>query len=256
MKFRKHVPEPVQRGNPYKLVRKQHVFPHASIKRFYGASGTVTVAFIRENRIVRRLSGTNDLFCANRVWDQRAEAGFMAQIERQFQFLAERILRGDLRWWALEHRIIGAFYALWQQRAHYAANPVPPAELKGVSPWTDMTMDVKEELESKHAMYADEACRIPSRQMTGMHIQRGIDRTLHHLRDVRWFVCHAALGAGEFLVPDRPSTLHIPLSPTVGLLGNMELPFANASAIRMLNLTSVAGSSRFAFARDFTRCFV
>jgi hypothetical protein len=172
MEFRKHVPEPVQRGNPYKLVRRQHVFPHASIKRFYGTAGTVTVAFIRENRIVPRLRGTHDLFCANRVWDQRAEAGFMAQIERQFQFLAERILRGDLRWWALEHRIIGAFYALWQQRAHYGANPVPDAELKGVSPWTDMTMDAKEELESKHALYADELCRIPSRQMTSMHIQR------------------------------------------------------------------------------------
>jgi hypothetical protein len=255
MKFKKHISEQVQPGNPHKLVRKQHVFPHASIKRFYGSNGTVNVAFTHENRIVHRLHGNHDLFCANRVWDQRAESGYMAQIEREFQFLAERILQNDLTWWALGHTVIAAFYALWHQRAHYAANPIPPAELKAVSPGRGLTMDEKERLESHHALYVDEACRIPSRQMTGMRIQRAIDSTLHQLRDVKWFVCRAAAGTGEFLVPDRPSTLHIPLSPTVTLLGNMELPYADAATIRLLNLTSIAGSRRFAFARDLANCF-
>lgn len=52
MEFKKHVAEPLQPGNPYKLVRKQHVFPHASVKRFYGSNGTVAVAFTHENRTV------------------------------------------------------------------------------------------------------------------------------------------------------------------------------------------------------------
>lgn len=70
----------------------------------------------------------------------------MAQIEREFQFLTGRILQNDLTWWALGHTAIGAFYALWNQRAHYAANPVPPAELKAVSPGSSLTMDEKERL--------------------------------------------------------------------------------------------------------------
>ena len=72
--------EKTQKGNPYQLTVCQHTFPAASIARFADTTGCVEVYLIKQNKVVR-LKPDDKLFCAKRVWDQRAESGFMKEIE-------------------------------------------------------------------------------------------------------------------------------------------------------------------------------
>jgi hypothetical protein len=180
----------------------------------------------------------------------------MAQIEERFQRVAELVLHGNRRWLTLENDTVTTFYALWQHRAHYGANPVPTVLAKGVTPNTDLTKDKKERLESNHYLFIDENGMMGSRQLTGMHIQRAIDYTHLQLKAIRWYVTQAEPGAGEFLVPDNPRALFLPLSPNVALVGDMDMPRADASAVRVFNLSSITGCSRFAFARDFSQSVI
>src|SRR5207302_8582442 len=76
-----------QEGNPHRLTIRQHTFPRASIARFANSDGRVSVRHIKSERF--RVKPDHDLFCAMRVWDQRAEAGFHEKIEKPFQSLAE-----------------------------------------------------------------------------------------------------------------------------------------------------------------------
>jgi hypothetical protein len=178
----------------------------------------------------------------------------MAQIEKRFQRVADLVLYGDRRWLALENDTVTVFYALWKNRAHYGANPVPAVLAKGVMPDNGLTKDKKELLESKHYLFIDENGMMGSRQLTGMNIQRAIDYTCLQLKGMRWYVTQAEPGAGEFLVPDNPQALYVPLSPTVALLGGLDIPSADAGTVRFFNLSAIAGCTRYAFARDFSQC--
>ncbi|WP_175965804.1 hypothetical protein [Burkholderia sp. BCC0322] len=123
VKYAKHKPEPTQPGNPHQLTKNQHIFPDASITRFEHAEKGITAILLDRGQRISNLRADNKLFCANRVWDQRAESGYMVGIESEFQFLARRLIAGDLRWLAPMQPTITRFYALWEQRAHYALNP-------------------------------------------------------------------------------------------------------------------------------------
>ncbi|WOD15949.1 hypothetical protein [Paraburkholderia kirstenboschensis] len=179
----------------------------------------------------------------------------MANIEREFQFLAERILAEDLRWWTLKHAVITRFYALWELRARYSSSPVPAPRLRDVLPGALLSKDQKEILESKHYLYADDDGSFPSRQMTGLRIQFELDQRSAQLSNTQWRVCKAEAWAGEFLVPDRPTVLCIPLAPRIALVGNSDITIANADTLRFFNLIAAAGSDKFIFARDFSLCF-
>jgi hypothetical protein len=181
----------------------------------------------------------------------------MAQIEKRFQRVADLVLYGDRRWLALENDTVTVFYALWKNRAHYCANPVPAVLMKGVVPDNGLTKDKKELLESKHYLFIDENGMMGSRQLTGMNIQRAIDYTCLQLKGMRWCVAEAEPGAGEFLVPDTPQTLYVPLSPTVALLGGgLDMSRVDANTMRFFNLSAISGAARYAFARDFSRCVI
>ena len=254
MQFKKYAPEPVQPGNPHKLVINQHIVPAANIQRFYGANDRVMVAMLRESRILRTVSAGHDCFRVKRVWDQRAEVGFAAQIERRFQFLATRILAGDLSWWHLEQSVITEFYALWTQRSYFAANPLPDVKLNGVLPDRELTKDSREHLEANHILYLNEESGLAGRMITGMQIQRGIDEVSWHFRDAQWTLCRASPSAGEFLMPDSPVELFIPISPSVALLGGESLAVAEEPHMRYMNRCSLAASRRLVLARDFSAC--
>jgi hypothetical protein len=204
VKYARHKPEPTQPGNPHHLTKNQHVFPDASITRFEHAEKGITAILLDRDQRISNLRADNKLFCANRVWDQRAESGYMVGIENEFQFLARRLIAGDLRWLELMQPTITRFYALWEQRAYHALNPVPATKLKGVTPAADMTKDFKERLEKAHVSYVDDGSTWPSRQMTGMRIQFNIDQRQIELAGLNWTLCWATPQAGEFLVPDRP----------------------------------------------------
>jgi hypothetical protein len=82
--------EKPERGNPPELVRRQHVLPRRSIKRFVEAGG-VDLVDLKRGRL--RRAGVNDvMFCADRAWNNGAETGWMKEIEDAFQALVEEIL--------------------------------------------------------------------------------------------------------------------------------------------------------------------
>ena len=86
MKFEKP-----QKGNPHGIVVNQHVFPRMSIDRFSNEDGVVQINNLAAEK-VHFVKPVDKLFCASRVWDQRAESGYMKSIEDEFQKLANRII--------------------------------------------------------------------------------------------------------------------------------------------------------------------
>ena len=87
--------EPTQKGNPHRLTVKQHTFPKTSIARFAGQKGNVELFLKSLDRVIQA-KPSNEIFCAERAWDQQAESGFMKKVEDDFQALAGRILDDDL----------------------------------------------------------------------------------------------------------------------------------------------------------------
>jgi len=79
----------------------------------------------RGNKIFDTNSDNEGIFCAKRVWDQRAESGYMKTIEDEFQELAERIVLNLflVKINSAENSIITKFYALWICRYFYSKNP-------------------------------------------------------------------------------------------------------------------------------------
>lgn len=83
--------EKPQKGNPHRITVNQHVFPRASIARFVNDNNCVSVFYIPTGKAFI-VAPDNELFCAKRAWDQRAEEGYMQRIERDFQKLVKDII--------------------------------------------------------------------------------------------------------------------------------------------------------------------
>jgi hypothetical protein len=105
------------KSNPNKFTIKQHVLPVMSIRRFAGAAGKVSFCDV-VRKTVRPAGPTDDMFVARRAWDQKAESGYMKNIEDAFQPLADRIIKGrvtSIR--GADAVTVSNFYALWYVRA-------------------------------------------------------------------------------------------------------------------------------------------
>jgi hypothetical protein len=74
------------------------------------------------------------MFCARRVWDERAERGYMKSIEDQFQDLAEKLLAALPHLDGAQHTVVTRFYALWRLRTERKHAPLADQPLKGVTP--------------------------------------------------------------------------------------------------------------------------
>lgn len=123
-----------QKGNPHQLTVNQHCFPRRSIERFRDGDGLVNVWLRPEFKRIR-VAPEDQLFCARWVWDQRAETGFMADVERRFQALADAIERGRLvrRFSANENRGVTEMFLLWWIRSRWRYTPLPDERLEGVT---------------------------------------------------------------------------------------------------------------------------
>jgi hypothetical protein len=108
--------EKPQKRNPHSLPIRQHVFPSASIARFTNDQGVVDLCHLPTSQ-VRKATPDDDIFCAKRAWDARAEFGYMKQIEDAFQPLASKIVDGTLTAMsAAEKETVDSFYSLWKMR--------------------------------------------------------------------------------------------------------------------------------------------
>ena len=122
-----------QKGNPHELTVKQHCFPRRSIERFVNDDGIVHVWLIEQGKSIRVLP-KDQLFCARWVWDQRAEAGFMREVEDAYQELADGIEEGRIvrRLRVDENRVVTEMYSLWRARSKWRRTPLPDEPLKDV----------------------------------------------------------------------------------------------------------------------------
>ena len=230
--------EAPQKGNPHKLTRDQHVIPVATLVRFAGSDGLVEV-HLRDGR-VERIPPDNQLFSVDRLWDQRAEAGYMKSVEDDFQGLIDALEAGRVNPLSpAEHRIITRFWSLWRWRNHFIDTPASAQSLNGIQP-DPLTKDQREILESKWTLFVAEDNALPSRMVTGMRIQMLIDRDAVHLAEKHWGVLWAS--SPTLVIPDRPDALlSVPASPRLllaadnpdGELTAAEIVRANAIAIRL-----------------------
>lgn len=119
--------EPTQKGNPYKITKKQHFHTAYCISKFE-REGRVDVIILSSDK-PKRLKKTDSIFCAKRSWDERAEHGYMKSIEDAFHNEVDTAKIGALR----NHKAISEYHLLWRLRRQIHKNPMPDARLIGVS---------------------------------------------------------------------------------------------------------------------------
>jgi hypothetical protein len=238
--------ERTQKGNPHRLTREQHVIPVATLRRFAQSDGRVEV-HLRDGRIVK-LPVDNQLFCVERLWDQRAEAGYMKKIEDEFQALVDGLEAGRSGPLATEeHRCITRFWGLWHWRNHFIDSPLEDTQLKGIV-GESLTLDKKEILESRWYAFAVGDGKIPARMMTGLQIQVAIDRYEMVNGGKCWGVLRSLVL--PLVIGDRPGNLmSLPASPRLllaadnsdGELTQYEAFRANRAALSLSRNFAVIG---------------
>ena len=242
--------ERTQKGNPHRLTREQHVIPVATLRRFAQPDGRVEV-HLRDGRMAK-LSVDNQLFCVERLWDQRAEAGYMKKIEDEFQALIDELEAGRVEGLSSdEHRCVTRFWGLWHWRNHFIDSPLEDTPLNGIA-GESLTLDKKEILESNWYAFAVGEGKLPARVMTGLQIQLAIDRYEMANGGKRWGVLRSPVL--PLIIGDRPGNLmSIPASPRVllaadnpdGELTQFEAFRANQAALALSRNFAVIG--RFPF---------
>jgi hypothetical protein len=239
--------EKTQLKNPHQLVVRQHVIPVRSIERFGGPDGCVEVNIGPENR-VERLKPDNGIFCARRAWDQRAERGFMKQIEDGFQPLADRIVSGEVtEISASELPIVNAFFALWYHRSRIQPAEQIETQLNGVTGQV-LTKDEQERLEAAHVLFLREGGKIATRHIVGIELQSQIDAYCLHFADQVWGIIKAP--EGEFLMPDVPAHGLMPISPTILLASGHPSGLITKSNLVQVNTEFLAYTRRYFFGRS------
>ena len=141
--------EKLQPGNPHQLTVNQHCFPRASIARFAGHDDRVDVRLMEHSKTIRA-KPEDPVFCARRAWDEKAESGFMLEVESRYQDLAHEIASGRLtrRLEPDEQSVVTDMYGLWNIRWHYCSQPVPDQQLEGVVALAhEYSKDDREQLE-------------------------------------------------------------------------------------------------------------
>lgn len=246
--------EKPQKGNPHGLTVMQHAFPRASIARFADADGRVAVSYIPAKKQLR-LAPEDQLFCAKRAWDQRAEQGFMKSIEDAFQSLAEAILDGRVTQIGhFEKPVVNDFFALWNIRAHRRSQPIADQPINGiVALERELTKDQQELLEKHHIGFIRPDLMIPGRQLAGINIQMNLDMVRGQLADAQWGILRAS--EGEFIVPDNFSNARIvPVTPTTCLFSQSNNDVVSRAEVAEINRLAVSSSTDYFFAKDLGAC--
>ena len=246
--------EKPQKGNPHELTIRQHVLPRRSIERFVNVDGLVEVYITNVNKRVQ-LPSDDVIFCARRVWDERAEHGFMKSIEDEFQALADQIEDGSKITLSDQENIIASsFFCLWDIRAHFRENPIGDQKGKGiVDVEYHLSKDEEESLEKGGISFVKSDQTVPGRQLTGAVVQIKLHRCQKQFADLSWGILHSS--HGEFVVSDRSRLLRmIPISPTVCLYASDTDQHIRPEEVSWLNRKAIEGSDAYFFARELRCC--
>lgn len=251
--------EAPQKGNPHKLTVNQHTFPSASIARFVNEKGAVQVVHKPSERKFHA-KPPDSVFCAQRLWDQQAEEGFMKRIEDTFQEFASEVLDNPtLRLGPQHFSVINEFYCLWNIRAdrrkagHMADHSIASPEIIGLR--REFTKDDQEQLEAAGVGFIRPDFTIPGRTTVAQAIRRNLARAVQMMRDETWEILQ--VDDGELLVPDNFFNWYaVPLSPTACLWAHGGFPSGrlDRQAVTEYNRAAVATSNDYYFGRDLDHC--
>ena len=246
--------EKTRPGNPNRLTLNQHVFPTRSIERFADKEGRVDTRLLDPHDKVIRPKPDNTIFGASRAWDQRAEGGYMKQIEDRFQQVADAIISGNITTVSDKQRpAIDWMYALWYWRARFRELESQETQLNGVT-GPDLTLEQEENLESNGCMFARKHGAMPTRQLNGAVIQM---RTGYYVDELpkfftRWGLIKAQ--SGEFIVPDVPCHGILPLAPQLALVKDTRDGMITEQNLAQVNAAICSLSETYYFAHDLSKC--
>jgi hypothetical protein len=246
--------ELTQQKNPHALTIRQHVYPSKGISRFCNPNGKrERVQIFDKTRQKSRPAAPDDaIFCGKRVWDQRAESGYMKDIEDAFQALACQVINGFVTDIDEEQKkTVDAFFALWRMRADYRCSQSTEISLNAVT-GGDWTQDQEERFESCGVLFVRSGGKLPARMLYGLRIQSGIDDYVDQLASVRWGILKAV--EGHLVVPDFPAYMIIPLTPTLCLCSGGRSGILDPSSLLEINRGFRATSVEYFFAQDLDRC--
>jgi hypothetical protein len=192
-----------------------------------------------------KLSVDNQLFCIERLWDQRAEAGYMKKIEDEFQALVNEPEAGRVGPLSPgEHRSVTRFWGLWHWRNHFIDSPLEDIRMNGVG-GQSLTLDQKVILESRWYAFAEGEGTLAAGVMTGLHIQIAIDHYEMADGGRRWSVLRSQ--NLPLVIGDRPgSLLSIPASPRLLLAADHSDGELTVSGAFQANQAALAFSRNFA----------
>lgn len=246
--------EKTRPGNPNQLTLNQHVFPTKSIERFVGADGLVDVRLLYPRDKIIRPRPNNAIFCANRAWDQRAETGYMKQIEDRFQQVADAIIACKTTTLSAEERpAIDWMFALWYERSRFRELESQETQLNEIA-GPDLTLEQEENLESNDYMFARKHGAMPTRQLNGAVVQMRTGNYVEVLEKnvTRWGIITAQ--SGEFIVPDVPRHCILPLTPQLALVKDTQDGVISEQNLAQVNAAVRSASEIYYFARDLAAC--
>lgn len=237
----------MRKGNPLELTVDQHFHTAHSIAKFYNNKRKVEVFEISSREILERKKCAK-IFCAKRNWDERAEKGYMSNIEFYFHSQIDFLVPANKR----EHIAISKYFCLWRLRHKFHLERLSDAPLAGIE-GEILTKEQKEVLEKNRFGYVNERAEIPARQLTGGQIQIGLDQLMQTFRNIEWGLIEAR--KGHFLCADAYHELcFIPISPKFAFAGNLPDQVLTFDEVALANRQSIDSSTEFYFAKNMAKC--
>ena len=249
--------EKPQKDNPHQLTVDQHVFPRRSIERFIDEADKVCV-YLKSKKASFRVAPKDEIFCAKRTWNQRAESGWMRDIENKFQEVAELVISSSIQEIGPEEtKKIKDFWILWHLRAEYKNNPLPDVRLNGIAGDPAINKDQQELLEKLHVGCIRCDGTIPGRDIAGDQMQLRLFAARKQSGEEEWGIIRAH--EGEFIAPDiflknSKTVPIIPLTPTCCLMSLNQNSTVTLEVVQRINRLAIEYSQEFYFARDFSKC--
>ncbi|HCG9067654.1 TPA: hypothetical protein NJ631_000736 [Vibrio parahaemolyticus] len=236
-----------RKKNPLGITIEQHFHTAHSISKFCNRTQNVEVfekstgsTFLRKKKA--------KIFCTKRNWDERAEHGYMANIERAFHDQIDK-LRSDKQ---RDHGAISKYFLLWNLRHQAHLNRLSNAKLKGI-PADNLSKEQQEILEVRNVGFVNSEGEMPARQVTGHLIQQGIFKLMKNFEGVKWGLLQVK--KGQFLCADSYHELClIPISPKFAFAAHMPDRIINYDELASINRKSVLSAKEFYFGKNLKEC--
>ena len=211
------------------ITKNQHIYPTAILKRFTGTTGMVS-SYLVGHRKHLDLKPDAKPFCSKkRVWDQRAEAGWMKQIEDEFsQELSQTVDKGL----PITTGIATRFYYLWKLKSYFQSEDQQLYGTAGES----LTNKEQKTLEQKHLYYVNEDGTLEARFFASVRMQLELDWLVENRRIESWGVLTAEQVDFVFPLSAPPEYPIIPLGPRLLLLGNVANQRLLSHSVKNVNI--------------------